>query len=70
LTKVPIERRLCDLRLVEKPEDLALTIQASAAEPTYFPAVKETDPVAFIDVHSPAARTYQGGLVLQAIALG
>jgi len=43
LSRIPPEERLGDLRLMETPADLALAIRASAAEPTYFDPVEETD---------------------------
>lgn len=43
LSRIPPEERLGDLRLLETPADLALAIRASAAEPTYFDPVEETD---------------------------
>ncbi len=43
LSRIPPEERLGDLRLLKSQADLALAIQASAAEPTYFAPVEETD---------------------------
>lgn len=43
LKRIPDAERLCDLRLVKTPADLALAIQASVAEPSYFPPVPEMD---------------------------
>lgn len=43
LKRIPEAERLCDLRLVKTPADLALAIQASVAEPSYFPPVPEID---------------------------
>ncbi len=67
LTKVPIERRMCDIRLVETPEDLLLAIHASVAEPTYFKAIEEPNPAAFIERDPPSGRRYQGGMPLPAV---
>jgi hypothetical protein len=67
LTKVPAERRLCDIRLVETGQDLLLAVRASVAEPTYFKAVVEPNPGAFIEREPPVGRRYQGGQPLPAI---
>jgi len=67
LTKVPAERRMCDIRLVEDAKDLLLAIHASVAEPTYFKAVEEPNPAAFIEREPPSGRRYQGGMPLPAV---
>ena len=67
MTKVPAERRLCDIRLVKTPDDLFLAVQASIAEPTYFYPVKEPNPNAFFGISPPVNREYQGGMVMQAV---
>jgi hypothetical protein len=43
LQQVPDEERTADLRLVETPADIALAMQASLAEPTYFDPIPEPD---------------------------
>jgi hypothetical protein len=43
LSRIPSEERLGDLRLMTTPADMALAIQASTAEPSYFVAVDEVD---------------------------
>jgi hypothetical protein len=67
LTKVPAERRLCDIRLVSDADELLLAIHASIAEPTYFKAIDEPNPSAFIEREPPSGRRYQGGLPLPAV---
>ena len=67
LQKVPEERRLCDIRLVKTAADLMFAVRASVSEPTYFPAIAEPNPSAFLDIPPPASRRYQGGLVMQAV---
>jgi hypothetical protein len=67
LQKVPVERRLCDIRLVKTAADLIFAVQASVSEPTYFPAIAEPNPSAFVGIEPPVNRVYQGGLVMQAV---
>jgi hypothetical protein len=43
LSKIPSSERLGDLRLVNTAADLAIAVQASTAEPTYYKEVEETD---------------------------
>ncbi|HEX3871819.1 MAG TPA: hypothetical protein VHV77_15350 [Pirellulales bacterium] len=70
LSRVPVDERLGDLRLVETPEDLALAILASSAEPTYLNPVFETDPSKLSAGEGLGAlgtsvrRSYCGGFVM------
>ena len=43
LKQIPADERLADLRLMTSPEDLMIAMVASAAEPTYFPPLEETN---------------------------
>jgi hypothetical protein len=74
LARIPYEERLCDLRLIETPEDLALAINASVAEPSYFPPVPEMHPERvfgagqFGNLGNSRSRTYCGGFIMPLIA--
>lgn len=67
LQQVPAEERSADLRLVESPADIALAMQASLAEPTYFDPIPEPDlrqvlaHRALGDLEGIQRRTYFGG---------
>ncbi len=70
LSRIPADERLADLRLVETPADLALAIRASAAEPTYFDPVVETEPTKLStggelgDLGNSVQRSYCGGFIM------
>ncbi len=71
LSAVPSAKRLCDLRLVDSALGLALAIQASAAEPTYFPPVVDPDPSKLLvvdgkpgDLGQSTRRSYWGGFIM------
>lgn len=74
LSRIPAAERIWDLRLVETPADLALAIQASVAEPSYFPPVPEMDYSKLLtgDVLGQAGntrrRSYVGGFVVSLVA--
>ncbi|MBS0208571.1 MAG: hypothetical protein JSS27_06410 [Planctomycetes bacterium] len=44
LSQIPAAERLGDLRLITTPDDMAMAIEASVAEPTYFDPVAERSP--------------------------
>jgi hypothetical protein len=66
LSRVPAQRRLCDIRLVTTPADLLMAIRASVAEPTYYAPVAESDPSKFLEIAPPVNRRYRGGMIMQA----
>ncbi len=73
--QMPVEERLCDLRLVDDAASLALAIQASAAEPTYFAPIPETvSDKLLVDDGRPGhlgvstKRSYWGGFVMPMVA--
>jgi len=74
LSRIPAAERLWDLRLVKTPADLALAIQASTAEPSYFPPVPEMDYSKLLtgDVLGQAGntrrRSYAGGFIISLVA--
>jgi hypothetical protein len=74
LSRIPAAERLWDLRLVKTPADLALAIQASTAEPSYFPPVPEMDYAKLLtgDVLGQAGntrrRSYVGGFIVPLVA--
>ncbi len=74
LSSIPENERLADLRLVQTPADLALAIQASVAEPTYFDPIEEVD---YSKLHVSGAlgqlgntkrRLYCGGFIMPVVA--
>jgi hypothetical protein len=74
LSLLPYDQRLADLRLVRDAGDIAVAIQASLAEPTYFHPFVEPDP-AKLTVGDQAAtraagrrRTYCGGFIMPVVA--
>jgi hypothetical protein len=74
LSLLPYDERLADLRLVRDAGDIAVAIQASLAEPTYFHPLVEPDPakVTTGDDGVPRAagrqRTYCGGFIMPVVA--
>lgn len=74
LSRIPATERVWDLRLVETAADLALAIEASVAEPSYFPPGPETDYAKLLtgDVLGQAGntrrRSYVGGFVVSLVA--
>lgn len=74
LSLIPYDERLADLRLVRDAGDIAVAIQASLAEPTYFHPFVEPDPakVTTGDDGVPLAagrqRTYCGGFIMPVVA--
>ncbi len=75
LAQIPFEQRLCDIRLTDDPESLALAIRASAAEPTYFYPVEDPNPAKLLVGQGPQGnlglskkRSYWGGFVMPMVA--
>jgi hypothetical protein len=75
LAQIPSEQRLCDLRLTDDPESLALAIRASSAEPTYFYPVEDSNPAKLLVGDGPIGnlglskkRSYWGGFVMPMVA--
>lgn len=75
LAEIPFEQRLCDLRLTDDPESLALAIRASAAEPTYFYPIEDPTPSKLLvgkgplgDLGLSKKRSYWGGFVMPMVA--
>jgi len=71
LALIPYEERLADLRLVLDAGDIAVAIQASLAEPTYFHPFVEPDPTKLTAGNGGAAgrqRTYCGGFIMPVVA--
>ncbi len=70
LKQVPAEERIADLRLMETPADMALAIQASASEPTYFNPMPESDLSKILsdtqlgDLQNVKKRSYCGGFLV------
>ena len=73
LRRVPAAERQGDLRLLETPADLALAIEASVSEPSYFKPVVEIAPAkltsrtAFGDLGNTRRRSYCGGFIMPLI---
>jgi hypothetical protein len=74
LRQIPDDERLCDLRLMTTPADMALAIRASVAEPTYYPPAPETD---YSKLHvrgklgsagTTKRRSYVGGFIMPMVA--
>lgn len=64
LSAMKPEERLCDIRLMSKPEDLLLAIKGSVSEPTYYAPVEDTNPGAIQSIYgSVTKRVYNGGYV-------
>jgi hypothetical protein len=74
LSRIPPEERLGDLRLMTTPADLALAIQASTAEPSYFDAVDEIDYAKLQagdrmgTIGNSRRRSYVGGFIMPLVA--
>lgn len=74
LALLPYDERLADLRLVRDAGDIAVAIQASLAEPTYFHPFVEPDPAKFTadDQGTTRAagrrRSYCGGFIMPVVA--
>ena len=74
LSRIPDEERLCDLRLMTTPADLALAIRASVAEPSYYPPAAETDYSKlyvgrrFGTAGRSKRRSYAGGFIMPMVA--
>jgi len=74
LSQIPEEERLCDLRLMTTPADMALAIRASVAEPSYFPPAAETDYSKlyvggkFGTAGRSKRRSYVGGFIMPLVA--
>jgi hypothetical protein len=70
LSRIPVEERTGDLRLVTTSADLAMAILASASEPTYFLPVVERDPSKLMtrdelgDLGTTTERRYCGGMFM------
>ena len=70
LRQVPAAERLADLRLMDSPADLALAIEASASEPTYFDPIEEPEPAKLMtgdlpgDLGCSRRRIYCGGFIM------
>lgn len=74
LSQIPDDERLCDLRLMTTPADMALAIRASVAEPSYYPPAPETDySKLFVNSRFGGAgrskrRSYAGGFIMPMVA--
>jgi hypothetical protein len=74
LAKMPLDQRLCDLRLVENARDMALAIRASAAEPTFYPVVTEDEPEKLMvgtelgSLGNSTERRYWGGYIMPMVS--
>lgn len=74
LAKLPYEQRLGDLRVVRDAADVAIAIQASMAEPTYFPPVIEPALAKLTIGDRPGgkgtcrSRLYCGGFIMPVVA--
>lgn len=74
LQRVPEEERLCDLRLTDDAESLALAIRASAGEPTYFAPIADPNPAKLLltgkggQTSTTVNRSYWGGFVMPMVA--
>lgn len=74
LALLPSDERLADLRLVRDAADIAVAIQASLAEPTYFHPFAEPDPAkltvgdAALTRAASRRRTYCGGFIMPVVA--
>ena len=70
LKRIPAVERLCDLRLVTGPEDFALAIQSSTAEPSYFPPVPDMHLEKLMvgdrlgELGNSRRRSYYGGFIM------
>jgi hypothetical protein len=70
LKQVPAAERIADLRIMETPADMALAIQASASEPTYFKPMPENDLSKILsdnklgDLSNVNRRSYCGGFLV------
>jgi hypothetical protein len=74
LRQIPVEERLGDLRVMRTPEDLAMAILASCAEPTYLAPVPETDYSKLMagdklgDAGNTIRRSYCGAFLMPVVA--
>jgi hypothetical protein len=74
LALIPYGERLADLRVVRDAGDIAVAIQASLAEPTYFHPLVEPDPAKLTASNEGAMRahghkrTYCGGFIMPVVA--
>lgn len=70
LSQIPAEERIADLRLMSEAKDVAMSILASASEPTYFPVVRETEPEKILTdgeyrfSETIKTRSYLGGYII------
>ncbi len=68
LGNLSYENRRCEIRMIATPADLVFAIQASVAEPTYFPAQRELSPEMILPSPSENKdRFYVGGFILNTL---
>jgi hypothetical protein len=74
LSQIPESERLGDLRLMTEPEDLAMALLATAAEPTYFDPIAEWQPAKLMigsqlgNLGNIRRRSYCGGFIMPVVA--
>jgi hypothetical protein len=79
LEQIPPEERLCDIRKIETPAEMAFAVRATAAEPSYFGMQKEKRPDKVLtrsgwgdgtenQVGNSFDRKYWGGFVMTLVA--
>ncbi len=66
LKRLDVNKRQCDLRLIENYDDLKLAMHASLAEPTFFDPVVETAPQKILEgvIRPETRRVYVGGYLV------